>query len=200
MSDGRTTVVPAMIPGTEQTVTLLATDESGTHAQIGVKRPAVPLLRGETAEIMGLQVTLNDFDVVMPSREGGSVKIFANAHVDMDGQPLHIRPGVISRPGTEELETIEAPIGRSGLNLVLERVDPNEARAYFQVAPAPQEYLYAEVSLKPFIGLLWVGTGLTVLGLMLATIQRGRMANKLQAATARDEKLEIKKNGKRAAA
>jgi hypothetical protein len=193
-------VVPASLSGTEQTVTLLATDGLGAHAQIGIRRPAVGILRGESTRIDGIQVTLSGFDVIMPSREGGSIKVFANAHVEWNGQSIHVRPGFISRPGAEELELIEAPIGRSGQNLVLERVESNEARAFFNVAPEPQEYLYAEVSLKPFIGLLWVGTSLTVLGLALATIQRGRMANKLHAASAGDETVELKKNGKRAAA
>jgi cytochrome c-type biogenesis protein CcmF len=137
----------------------------------------------------------------MPSREGGSVKVYANAHVDMGGESFHVRPGIISRPGeNQEMEQIEAPIGRTGQNLVMDRVEAATGRAYFYIAETPQEYLYAEVSLKPFIGLLWLGTGLTVLGLAFATFQRGRLANRLQAAESGTEGVELKKNGKRVAA
>lgn len=199
--DGSTSLVPAAIPGTDQAITLLASDGTGSRVQIGVRWPALALLRGESGQMQGTTVTLNDYDVEMPVREGGSVKVFANAHVDMDGQTFHVRPGIISRPGENmPLELIEAPIGRTGMNLVLDKVDSNTGRSYFYIASTPQEYFYAEVSLKPFIGLLWVGTALTVLGLAFATFQRGRLANRLFAAEVGKEGIEAKKNGKRVAA
>ena len=174
---------------------------TGTQVEVGIRWPALGLLRGESGEIQGNKVSLNTFDVQMPTREGGSVRVFANAHVEMGGQTFHVRPGIISRPGESGgLEQIEAPIGRTGSNLVLDRVDASTGRAFFHIATAPQEYLYAEVSLKPFIGLLWIGTGLTVLGLAFATFQRGRLANRLVTAEAGSEGLEAKKNGKRDAA
>jgi len=200
-ADGNTSVVPADVPNTDQAISLLATEATGTQVQVGIRWPALSLMRGESGVIQGNTVTLNDYDVVMPTREGGSVKVFANAHVEMSGQTFHVRPGIISRPSeTEQLEQIEAPIGRTGMNLVLDKIDANTGRAYFHIASAPQEYLYAEVSLKPFIGLLWIGTGLTVLGLAFATFQRGRLANRLVAAESGAEGLEAKKNGKRVAA
>jgi cytochrome c-type biogenesis protein CcmF len=201
LSDGNTTVVPADIPNTDQAITLLATEATGTRAEIGIRWPALGLMRGESGSIQGTKVTLNSFDVEMPVREGGSVKVFAVAHVEMGGETYHVRPGIISRPGeTEQLEQIEAPIGRTGSNLVLDRVEANTGRAHFHIASTPQEYLYAEVSLKPFIGLLWIGTGLTVFGLAFATFQRGRLANRVVAAESGMEGIEAKKNGKRVAA
>jgi cytochrome c-type biogenesis protein CcmF len=200
-SDGNTEVVPADIPNTDQAISLLATEATGTQVQVGIRWPALALMRGESGEIQGNKVSLNDYDVVMPAREGGSVKVFANAHVEMGGESFHVRPGIISRPGEDgNLEQIEAPIGRTGQNLVLDRIEANTGRAFFHIAQAPQEYLYAEVSLKPFIGLLWIGTGFTVFGLAFATFQRGRLANRLVAAEAGKEGIEAKKNGKRVAA
>jgi len=200
-SDGSTNVVPADIANTDQAISLLTTETTGTQVDVGIRWPSLGILRGESGDIQGNKVSLNSFDVQMPTREGGSVKVFAIAHVEMNGETFHVRPGIISRPGDSGgLEQIEAPIGRTGQNLVLERVDANTGRAFFYIAQAPQEYLYAEVSLKPFIGLLWMGTALTVLGLAFATFQRGRIANRLVTSEAGREGLEAKKNGKRVAA
>jgi hypothetical protein len=201
LSDGNTNVVPADIANTDQAISLLATETTGTEVEVGIRWPALGLMRGESGDIQGNKVSLNDYEVVMPAREGGSVKVFANAHVEMGGETFHLKPGIISRPGESGgLEQIEAPIGRTGQNLILDKVEANTGRAFFHIAQAPQEYLYAEVSLKPFIGLLWVGTALTVLGLAFATFQRGRLANRLVAAESGAAGLEAKKNGKRVAA
>jgi cytochrome c-type biogenesis protein CcmF len=198
--EGHTEVDPAMIPDSDQAVTLLAVDLAGTRAQLGVRRPAVGLSRGETAAIEGFRVTMNGFDVEQAKRQGGTVRVFANAHVEVAGESFHVRPGLVQRPGTEELEMVEAPIGRTGMNLILDRIESGTGRAFFHVTATPQEYLYAELSLKPFIVLLWIGTALTVTGLVLATINRARMAGRMKAAGQGEERAEIKKNGSRVAA
>jgi hypothetical protein len=136
----------------------------------------------------------------MGSRRGGSVKVFAHAEVELDGNTYHVAPGLISRPGTEELELIEAPIGRTGYNLVLERINSSQAQGMFHIAPAPREYFFAEISLKPFIGLLWIGTFITVIGLLTVTLHRGKLAMRLAAAEIGDRVNGIKKNGEREAA
>ena len=88
------------------------------------------------------------------------------------------------------------PLGRTGLNLILARVDPKAGEASFYVTETPAEYLYAEVSLKPFIILLWIGAVITILGLAVATVRRGVMAGRLRAAVAGERTA----NGKREAA
>jgi len=200
MNDGHTEVEPATVTSTGYGVVLLAVDATGTHAQIGLSRPPASLNRGQTAWMGDAKVTLEGYDVDMGTRQGGSVKVYAQTTVEMGGDTYTLRPGIISRPGTEELETIEAPIGRTGDNLVLTHVDAGSGTGTFQITPTPQEYLYAEVSLKPFIGLLWVGTILTVLGLAMATLHRSRIAGRMQAAGTEDKKATAGKNGKRAAA
>jgi hypothetical protein len=99
--------------------------------------------------------------------------------VEFEGHRHVVSPAVISRPGAEDLERLEAPIARTGLNLILHHIDSAQGRALFHIAPAPREYLYAEVSLKPFIILLWIGTALTITGLAVATLHRGRLAGRL---------------------
>jgi hypothetical protein len=200
LPDGHTEVFPAPLGTSGYSITLLALDTSGDHAQVGVERPPTGLFRGETGWIDGNAVTFTDFEVEMASRQGGSVKVFAHVEVEFGGETYHVRPGIISRPGTEELELVEAPIGRTGYNLVLARIDAAQAQAFFHLVPTPREYFYAEVSLKPFIGLLWIGTVITVFGLITATLHRGRLAMRHAAAVAREQELGVKKNGKREAA
>ena len=66
----------------------------------------------------------------------------------------------------------------------------------------PQEFLYAEISLKPFIILLWIGSAVAMFGLIVATAFRGRMAGQLAAKLVggRNATAKLKKNGKREAA
>jgi cytochrome c-type biogenesis protein CcmF len=199
LPDGHTETHPASVEGTGHAVTLLAVDTSGSHAQIGVRQPPILLGKGEKVQIDQTVLSFHGFEVESKKR-GGSVKVFATVHVDMGGETYDTRPGIISRPQAEELELIEAPIGRTGLSLVLVQVDAAQARGHFYITRTPREYFYAEVSTKPFIGLLWIGTILTVLGLAMATFHRGRLAGRLHAAVVGEKAAKVKKNGKREAA
>ena len=200
MGKDDTQVLEAEIASTGERLTLNAVDMSGTRAQVGLKQAPFKLARGESFETGGIKVTFESFDVDMGKKKGSSVKVYANTVVDVDRETYALHPSLISRPGAEELELVEDPIGRTGLNLVLYRIDPDKAEAFFYVTRAPQEYLYAEVSLKPFISLLWIGTVLTVLGLAVATFHRGRLANRLAAAVKGGKLAVLKKNGDREAA
>ncbi len=177
-ADGHTEVMPAEVPGTGVLITLLGVDASGGRAQLGVRQPPTVLQKGETATIGAFQVHFEGFDVQMPTTRGRSVKVYALCSVTGGGHQHQLTPGVISRPSESELERIEAPVGRTGMNLVLYEIDPGSATAAFYVAPAPQEYLYAELSLKPFIILLWIGTAITIVGLLVATAYRSKLAGR----------------------
>jgi cytochrome c-type biogenesis protein CcmF len=197
-SDGKPQSIPVAVGDTGLKASLIAVDLSRTTAKVGVELPPVVLSQGESAEVDGAVIAFDGFELEESSRRGGTVKIFAVSRVSMGGNTFPVRPGLISRPNAENLELVEAPVGRTGLNLVLQSVDSQKGKAYFQLTTTPQEYLYAEASLKPFIGLLWVGTVLMVLGLAIATAQRGRLANRLSMVG--DQEARAKKNGKRAAA
>jgi len=199
-SDGSSEITPAVISSTGYSAALLAVDASGTHAQIGLNRPAVTLGRGETARMGDAVLTLDGFDVNMGTRRGGSVKVYAQTTVTLGGETYTVNPGLISRPGADDPEMVEATLGRTGKNVVMSSIDAAQGRATFQITPTPEEYLYAEVSTKPFIGLLWVGTILMVCGLAMATLHRGRIAARMHAAGTEDKKATAGKNGKRAAA
>ncbi len=201
-ADGHTEVVPATVPATGSQVTLEAAGAVVSAAKIGVGRPPLILSQGESGTQGEYAIALQGFDVEQAARPGGSVKVYAHSTVTVGGQDYHLQPGLISRPGQEELESIEAPIGQTGMNLVLADLEAATGKAHFQVAPAPQEYLYAEASTKPFIVLLWIGTAVVLIGLVMATLNRARMAGRLSAQLAGSNKkvAVLKKNGKRHAA
>ncbi len=201
-TDGHTSPMPAEIPNAGSTIRLLGVNADGSIVQFGVVAPPTVLGRGESAQIGEFTVELFGYDVDTPTRQGGSTKVYAHSKVTVGGQSFDVRPAIISRPGSEELERIEAPIGNTGMNLVLLDVEAQKALAQLYVAPAPQEYFYAEVSTKPFIGLLWMGTAIVLIGLILATLHRWRLAGKLATTSGGREKplAMLKKNGKREAA
>jgi len=68
-----------------------------------------------------------------------------------------------------------------GSKFLLRRVDPKAGRALFYIREAgspdydlPIDALYLEVGIKPYIGILWLGTFLAMGGLVLTVIQRAR--------------------------
>jgi len=176
--DGHSEALPAVVPATGQRVSLIGVDPNRNRAQIGIQAAPVVINQGESAEIQGFHVHFHGFEVDMGKRRNGSAKVFAKVTVAGNGESMDLMPGLISRPGAEELEVVEEPIGRTGLSLVLAEIEPNAHKASFHVAPTAQEYFYAEVSTKPFIGLLWIGTVVTVIGLAIATAFRGRAAGR----------------------
>ena len=199
--DDHTAVIPAEIPGAGLQVSLITVKGSGRDVEVGVAPRPLALTRGETGQIGGFTVTLTDFHVDQGKQPGGSVTVTAHTVVAAAGTSHQVDPGVISRPGAEELELIEAPIANSGMNLVMAELDPQSATAYFQVAPTPQEYFYAEASTKPFIILLWAGTMMTLVGLIVATLRRASLVDRVAARVgeSRPEAV-LRKNGKRTAA
>jgi len=196
LSDGNTEVMPAVISENGHQLTLLGVDSGGTHVKIGIDRPPLVLSKGEDGDYDDVHLTFVDYDMQLPARTGGTVRAFAQVKAEVAGEMYEVSPGLVSRPGGEELELMEVPLGRTGLNLVLARVDPKAGEASFYVTETPAEYLYAEVSLKPFIILMWIGAVITILGLVAATVRRGRMAGRLRAAVAGERAT----NGKREAA
>jgi hypothetical protein len=109
-----------------------------------------------------------------PSGESQAI-VLADVLVEVGTRSISVKPGIrVLKDGGRVL--IEAPIGTTGMNLVLTDFDSNTGDGFFQVARPPREYLHVEASLKPFILLLWVGTFVATLGLVISTLYRGRLA------------------------
>jgi len=173
-------VVPVAVPGTDYVLTLDGIDATGGRVQVGIGPPPIEVAEGESVDADGYHITLNAFDVDMGKGRGTKIEVYADTHMEAGGKTYHLRPGIINRANMDP-EFVEAPIGETGLNLILAGVDANSRTASFYMAPPPKVALWVEASTKPFILLLWLGTGFVIVGLLVATIFRGRLAGKLAA-------------------
>jgi hypothetical protein len=174
--DGYQEVLTVEIPGTGHQARI-----SGLSADEGIVRLAlspVPTVlgKGEQADLNGCQVQLVDFQVEIDP-EGRFARLEADTHVRVGNEVFEVRPAMTTRGGGHPPEFEEFPVGWTGMNLVLAGVDSDRGTASFHLVPAPRELLYAELSLKPFILLLWVGSALAVFGLALSVAYRFRLAN-----------------------
>jgi hypothetical protein len=125
-----------------------------------------------------MTVHFHSFDVDMGSNRGTKISIYANAYVVMGADTLWVKPGFIHRANMDPAYE-EAPLGDSGLNLVLANVNATDRTADFYITRPPREAIWVEASVKPYIQLLWLGTALIVLGIGTAAVKRGRLASKL---------------------
>jgi cytochrome c-type biogenesis protein CcmF len=63
-----------------------------------------------------------------------------------------------------------------GLRIQLTKIDPQSGKFTFTVRRTEPEFIVIKALQKPHINLLWLGFGLVVVGLSIATIRRFRIA------------------------
>jgi cytochrome c-type biogenesis protein CcmF len=180
-------IVPEPIPGTDYALTLDGVDATNGRVRLGIGAPPVRIHQGEEAVISGFTVRFHRFEVDMGSGRGNKLAVYAETQVDMGGDRLFLKPGIINRANMDP-EYVEAAIGDTGLQLILADVEAANHTALFYVAPAPAISLWVEASTKPFIVLLWIGTALVVGGVLLAAIFRGRLAGRMAARLGWDDR------------
>jgi len=169
--------VPTPIPGTDLSATIEGLDANNGAIKLAVGSSPLILAPGESGSVQGMEFRLAKFDVDTGSGRGTKVGVYAMVDATVGGERLRLRPGLVERANMDP-EYREAPIGDTGLNLVLSGVDTETRQARFYVAPKGRDSIWVEASFKPFIGLLWLGTGLVTLGLLVSTIFQGRLAGK----------------------
>lgn len=176
-SDGTMQVVPVTHEPTGLTISMDQVQATTGTAVIGIAPPPIVLGKGESGSSSGIDILFEEFEVDMGGR-GNKVSVYAKTTLKYGNETYLLKPGIISKVNMDN-EYDEAAIGDTGLNLVLAEVNPDSRTASFYVAPAPEEMLWVEASVKPFILLLWIGTGLIVLGVFMAAIFRGRLAGRM---------------------
>ena len=133
---------------------------------------------------VGDTLFLNDFVAVfsgaqaLPRVEGvalaeGDAAVEAIVDVfEKNGQSTQLRPVFYIK---NRLVGLQAAISDDlGLRLQLATIDPRTGRFTFNVNTTQRDYIVMKALEKPYINLLWLGTGLLVIGLTFSTVRRFR--------------------------
>lgn len=171
---GATETLHVEIPGSGHSVTLVQADPATGEAVLGVQPMPMAIAKGETATVFGYRIQHNGFRVEMSPDPGVQGVVVANAVVEAGNQQIPVNPGI--RILNDGRTFQEAPIGETGMNLVLTAFDSNTGEGLYQVTRPPREFLQIEASIKPFILLLWIGSLIMSFGLVISTFYRARLA------------------------
>lgn len=146
----------------------------------GVARTAV-LHRGESLRYNDLAITFDDFDLSDFDPQAGKIHIGAVFNVEDGAKKYEVEPRFLqSKNGPPETRPAEIP-GTGGISLTLGKIDANggavELRVYDpSLAPQPPKpaSLVLDVTTKPLISLVWVGTLFVIAGILVAMFLRRR--------------------------
>jgi cytochrome c-type biogenesis protein CcmF len=86
------------------------------------------------------------------------------------GREYHAHPVFLVR--NRQIGRVPEEINDLGLRITLDQIDPTKGKFTFGVSTAPKDYIILKATEKPFINLLWGGTLLMGLGLLLSMRQR----------------------------
>jgi cytochrome c-type biogenesis protein CcmF len=135
---------------------------------------------GETAMVDSTIIFFEGFEP--RSMTGERIEIAALLRVTANGRTETIRP-VLAATG-EGQQYQEALVTADGTKIIMRRIDPdNPGPTTFYVRQPgsvhyhmPIEALFLDLSIKPFIMILWVGTFIGIAGLIMTVVYRARAA------------------------
>ncbi|MGB8658031.1 MAG: cytochrome c biogenesis protein CcsA [Candidatus Zixiibacteriota bacterium] len=131
--------------------------------------------RGQTKEIRGYAVKFIGFDMSSHGMEG-VVRVGAVLEVSHQEETKVVTPFVVVGDEDEEREAGTVPLPAGEDSLVLEKIDADHEEVTVRLLPAggqpAGELLVLEVSRKPLISLLWLGTVLVMVGLLFTLRRR----------------------------
>jgi cytochrome c-type biogenesis protein CcmF len=144
----------------------------------GVGRTAV-LAKGETLSYGELAITFSDFDLSDFDPDAGRINFGVVFAVEHGGQSYEVVPSFRGGAGSEPVVTPAAVPGTGGITLSAGRIDAERGTVELQVwdpalapdAPKPAS-LVLDISTKPLISLVWIGTILIVAGIAMAIFLR----------------------------
>jgi cytochrome c-type biogenesis protein CcmF len=144
-------------------------------------RREVTLAKGETASVDSTIIRFEAFETRAMTEQ--VIEIAARLVVTAGGRTETVTPVLRATPEGQSYG--EAKVGSDGSKIVMRKVDAQNGRAVFYIRQPgsmhyelPIEALYLEVSVKPFIMILWIGTFLCIGGLIMTVIYRARSASR----------------------
>ena len=139
---------------------------------------SLDLIKGEKAIFQDWQFLFKDYDMRQHEMQSGDVRV--NAVVDVygkDGSFLEtIEPGLIFSGNKHKYEHVHLPGSERKVFLTGVNVDKKLIKLAISKESGNEEKeperLAAEISVKPLISILWLGTVLLILGFFLSMFQR----------------------------
>jgi hypothetical protein len=145
----------------------------------GVARTAI-LHKGERLAFRDYGITFSGFDLEGFDPDAGKIDFGVVFKVERGGEVIEVVPRFASSPDGSMVSPAEVP-GSGGLTLTLGRIDAEGGAVELQVldpeaaAPADEPAkLVLDISTKPLIGLIWLGTIMVIFGVTLAIANRSR--------------------------
>jgi cytochrome c-type biogenesis protein CcmF len=181
MSDGTVQSVAVDIPGTpggRLRATGMSVDQGLVRVELlglggGIARTVV-LQKGETLTYEGLGITFADFDLSDFDPDAGKINFGVVFEVTNGDRTVEVVPTF--RGGAAEQQVTPAVVpGTGGISLSVGRIDAENGSIQLQVfdpgaaaQPATPPSIVLDVSTKPLISLVWIGTLLVMAGVAIA--------------------------------
>jgi cytochrome c-type biogenesis protein CcmF len=151
----------------------LAPLENQTGEESGEKM--ILLKKGESKEVGGYNIKFEGFDMSAHGMEGG-MRVGATLEITHEGEKQIFTPAIFMG-GTEREDSLRVILLPGGEDhLVLERINADDKSVTLNLIltnpEAGKNLLVLEVSRKPLINVLWMGTILIMAGLVVATYRR----------------------------
>lgn len=181
-SDGGVQPVAVDIPGVvgaKLRATGMSVDQGVVRVELlglggGIGRTVV-LSKGETLAYKELQITFDDFDLSDFDPEAGKINFGVVFTVEHGGEIIEVVPTYRGGMGGEPQVTPAMVPGTGGITLSPGRIDAEEGTVQLQVYDpsvasegAKPASLVVDVSTKPLISLVWIGTIIVIIGIGMA--------------------------------
>jgi cytochrome c-type biogenesis protein CcmF len=176
------------VPGAKLRATGMSVDQGVVRVELvglggGVGRTAV-MSKSETLAYKDIAITFDDFDLSDFDPEAGRINFGVVFKVNVDGQIVEVVPTFRGGMGSEPVVTPAEVPGTGGITLSPGRIDAEHGTVELQVydpalAPAGRTSasVVLDVSTKPLISLVWIGTLMAVAGIAMAlTLRRKDVA------------------------
>jgi len=182
MNDGTVQAVAVDIPGVPGgriRATGMSVDQGAVRVEVlglggGVGRTAV-LHKGEILAYEDLKITFDDFDLSDFDPEAGKINFGVVFLVEHEGETIEVTPTFRGGMGGEPAKTPATVPGTGGITLSIGQIDAEGGSVQLQIfdpslaAEGPtRASLVLDVSTKPLIVLVWIGTIMIVAGIAIA--------------------------------
>ncbi len=171
------------VPGAKLRATGMSVDQGVVRVELvglggGIGRTAV-LSKSETLSYKDLRITFDDFDLSDFDPEAGRINFGVVFMVDVAGQTIEVVPTFRGGMGSEPVVTPAEVPGTGGITLSPGRIDAEGGTVELQVYDPALAFegrtsasVVLDVSTKPLISLVWIGTIMVVAGIAMALALR----------------------------